>query len=118
MFKLTVASRCWNWRVAISIMRHGDYTDDELSDYTMDNPLMRNEGELMVITERIFWTLRVISKTNVCLIDDRKYFSFFFLWIFDVAFLRTTILFLFHFPFYATIFFEFPVIIELEQVVK
>lgn len=89
-------------------MRHSDYTDDELSDYTMDNPLMRNEGELMVITEQIFWTSD----------GQSKIFFIFFLWIFDVAFLGTTILFLFHFPFYPTIFFELPVIIELEQVVK
>lgn len=54
MFKLTVESRCWNWRT--SITWHSDYTDDS-SDYTVDNPLKRNETELAVTIARIFWKL-------------------------------------------------------------
>lgn len=50
MFKLTVESRCWNWRVATSIMRHGDYAGRIR--LITDNPLKRNEGKLTVMTER------------------------------------------------------------------
>lgn len=47
------------------------------SDYTVDNPLKRNEAELTVTTVRIFWKIIRYLEGEECLTNSRIFYSIF-----------------------------------------